>query len=442
MSETALRSTPCLVLVLSRVYGSKSQFPEKQLIHYAESFRVAGHTVSCIDNNFHPFRKYDRALEFLLSIESNAFDPRADGFLRRLHRAWTANVAYRNASKEAYDDCHVTLEHVRERLGKVTQIFHGTPPKNHPFPGLFDRTCAGSVWCPVGASAHLPRNHELAPFFVGDEPLPFTAYGVHFVHCDVVRPTTWDNLELVLRMMISTLTSTIVPTFECETPVKTASLIEVGVQELVGMFEERMRRSDAMFADAACMEEALLRNAVSDQVRENNAKHAADVQLADANSELLLVSETLERSKTVSTSKKCSASGKKSLAHATEELKRKKQELKACRSSVEHLQREREEAVEAVAKANAVAERARELESQLVEARTEITALREALDAALESGGEDSVWKAASCDQAAQARTDCVEVGTQSTPIFENETEAKYAAEALIEWMRGWSSTC
>ena len=246
-------------------------------------------------------------------------------------------------------------------------------------------------------------------------------------------------------MMISTLTSTIVPTFECETPVKTASLIEVGVQELVGMFEERMRRSDAMFADAVCMEAALVRNAVNDQNRVNEAKHASDVQLAEANSELLLVSETLERCKTVSTSKKCSASGKKSLAHATEELKRTKQELKACRSSVEHLQREREEAVEAVTKANAVAERARELESQLVEARTEITALREALDAALESGGENgenSVWKAASCDRVAQARTDCVEVGTQSTPIFENETDAKYAAEALVEWMRGWSSTC
>lgn len=437
MSETALQSTPCLVLVLSRLYGPRAQFPDKQLIHYAESFRVAGHT-GCIDSIFDPINTYDRALKFLLSIESNAFDPRADGFLRRLHRAWTANVSYRNGSKQAYDDCHVTLEHVRERLGKVTHIFHGAPPKNHPFPGLFDRTCAGSVWCPVGASARLPRNHELAPFFVGDEPLPFTSYGVHFVHCDVVRPTSWDDLEIVLRMMISTLTSTFVPTLECETPVKTASLIEVGVQELVGMFEERMRRADAMFADAACMEAALVRNAVNDQNRVNETKALladAEVKRADANFELLIVSETLERCKTVSTSKKCSASGKKSLAHARDELKRTKQELKACISSVEHLQRERDEAMEAVSKANAVAERARELESQLVEAKTEITALRDALDSALES----TACEAVPCDHAVR-----IEVGTQATPgpVFENENEAKYAAEALFEWVLGRSSAC
>ena len=135
------------------------------------------------------------------------------------------------------------------------------------------------------------------------------------------------------------------------------------------MFEERMRRSDAMFADAACMEEALLRNAVSDQVRENNAKHAADVQLADANSELLRF-ETLERSKQCQRARSAAPLGRRVLRAATEELKRKKQELKACKSSVEYLQREREEAVEAVLKANAGRAGAR-AESQLVEVRTD-----------------------------------------------------------------------
>ena len=438
-------------LPIGRLYSaSKERMSEDVVLKCAQRLHATMRDAGLVYMQGTTIKEYKQALYFLLYFDVNPFDPKSSARLRRFHRSWIANVAYRG---QYAPHTHIDAEFVIGRLEGVTGIFKGVAPKGHLLPELFtghddDRD---AVWTTEPPATRFAPHDPRTPFFLDDgEPLPLTAYGVYYIYSDTERPRAWDELEDQLNLMLTTLSRTLRPTTALghATPQATADKLNANLQWFVGLFEEHLKRFDRIQSEIEIMEVAIVQNAVEDhrKLAKADAMVAEErCSRSDAYAQLCELSWKLDASEEKRTGDSCK---KKQLRQANEELKRCKIELHATKDRLRLAGEDAERLKTAQEKLEKEAAARRDLERQLSEAKQSLAAVRTELDATLaDVQAQTPQTRNASSQTDARAettRSECVDAETQASPqaVWSDKINMRMTLEDVMRSLTELSSTC